>query len=156
MSLLIGNNLVVSMHYTLTDNDGNVLDSSEGSEPLAYLHGVGNIIPGLEKALTGKVKGDSLEVSVAPEEAYGESRPELVQVVDRAAFQGVEKVEAGMMFETQSPDGGVQRIMVKGVDGDAVTIDGNHPLAGVPLNFAVEIVEVREATEEEIAHGHSH
>ncbi len=156
MSLLIGNNLVVSMHYTLTDNDGNVLDSSEGSEPLAYLHGVGNIIPGLEKALTGKVKGDSLEVSVAPEEAYGESRPELVQVVNRAAFQGVEKVEAGMMFETQSPDGAVQRIMVKGVDGDEVTIDGNHPLAGVPLNFAVEIVEVREATEEEIAHGHSH
>ncbi len=156
MSLLIGNNLVVSMHYTLTDDDGNVLDSSEGSEPLAYLHGGGNIIPGLEKALTGKIKGDSLEVSVAPEEAYGESRPELVQVVNKAAFQGVDKVEAGMMFETQSPDGAVQRIMVKNVEGDEVTIDGNHPLAGVPLNFAVEIVEVREATEEEIAHGHSH
>jgi FKBP-type peptidyl-prolyl cis-trans isomerase SlyD len=156
MSLLIGNNLVVSMHYTLTDNDGNVLDSSEGAEPLAYLHGVGNIIPGLEKALTGKVQGDSLEVSVEPEEAYGESRPDLVQVVNKAAFQGVDKIEAGMMFETQSPEGAVQRIMVKNVEGDDVTIDGNHPLAGIPLNFAVEIVEVREATEEEIAHGHSH
>ncbi len=156
MSLLIGNNLVVSMHYTLTDNDGNVLDSSEGSEPLAYLHGVGNIIPGLEKALTGKVQGDSVEVSVAPEEAYGESRPDLVQVVNKAAFQGVDTIEAGMMFETQSPEGAVQRIMVKNVEGDDVTIDGNHPLAGIPLNFAVEIVEVREATEEEIAHGHSH
>ena len=156
MSLLIGDNLVVSMHYKLTDTDGNVLDSSEGTEPLAYLHGAGNIIPGLEKALVGKVQGDSLQVEVAPEEAYGELAPELIQVVDKAAFQGAESVDAGMMFETQAPDGSVQRITVKQVEGDEVTIDANHPLAGMHLTFNVDIVEVRAASEEEIAHGHTH
>ncbi len=156
MSLLIGDNLVVSMHYKLTDTDGNVLDSSEGTEPLAYLHGAGNIIPGLEKALVGKVQGDSLQVEVAPEEAYGELAPELIQVVDKAAFQGAESVDAGMMFETQAPDGSVQRITVKQVEGDEVTIDANHPLAGMHLTFSVDIVDVRAASEEEIAHGHTH
>jgi FKBP-type peptidyl-prolyl cis-trans isomerase SlyD len=156
MSLLIGDNLVVSMHYKLTDTDGNVLDSSEGTEPLAYLHGAGNIIPGLEKALVGKVQGDSLQVEVAPEEAYGELASELIQVVDKAAFQGAESVDAGMMFETQAPDGSVQRITVKQVEGDEVTIDANHPLAGMHLTFNVDIVEVRAASEEEIAHGHTH
>jgi FKBP-type peptidyl-prolyl cis-trans isomerase SlyD len=156
MSLLIGDNLVVSMHYKLTDTDGNVLDSSEGTEPLAYLHGAGNIIPGLEKALVGKVQGDSLQVEVAPEEAYGELASELIQVVDKAAFQGAESVDAGMMFETQAPDGSVQRITVKQVEGDEVTIDANHPLAGMHLTFNVDIVDVRAASEEEIAHGHTH
>ena len=156
MSLLIGDNLVVSMHYKLTDTDGNVLDSSEGAEPLAYLHGAGNIIPGLEKALVGKIQGDSLQVEVAPEEAYGELAPELIQVVDKAAFQGAESVDAGMMFETQAPDGSVQRITVKQVAGDEVTIDANHPLAGMHLTFSVDIVDVRAASEEEIAHGHTH
>ena len=156
MSLLIGDNLVVSMHYKLTDNDGNLLDSSEGAEPLAYLHGAGNIIPGLEKALVGKVQGDSLQVEVTPEEAYGELIPELIQVVDKAAFQGAESVDAGMMFETQAPDGSTQRIVVKQVEGDQVTIDANHPLAGMHLTFDVDIVEVRAASEEEIAHGHTH
>jgi FKBP-type peptidyl-prolyl cis-trans isomerase SlyD len=97
-----------------------------------------------------------MEVSIAPEDAYGELMPELIQVVDIAAFQGVDKIEPGMMFQTQSPAGDVQRITVKGVEGDSVTIDANHPLAGVPLNFAVEIVSVREATDEEKEHGHSH
>ncbi len=156
MSLLIGNNLVVTINYKLTDDAGNLLDSSEGSEPLAYLHGSGNIIPGLEKALTGKVEGDSLQVSVEPAEGYGEVIPELVQRVGRAAFQGVESVEPGMMFEAQAPDGSVQRIVVKEVEGDEVLIDANHPLAGVTLHFDVDIVGVREATEEELAHGHVH
>ena len=156
MSLSIGNNLVVSMHYKLTDNDGEVLDSSEGSEPLAYLHGAGNIISGLEKALVGKVEGDSLQVKVEPAEGYGEVMPELIQPVDIAAFQGVETVEVGMGFEAEGPDGSIQSIVVKKVEGDEVTIDANHPLAGVVLNFDVQIVDVREASEEEIAHNHVH
>ena len=156
MSLLIGDNLVVSMHYKLTDNEGNVLDSSEGSEPLTYLHGAGNIIPGLEKALVGKVEGDTQQVTVEPAEGYGEVMPELTQTVDKAAFQGVESVEVGMSFEAQTSDGSVQHIVVTKVDGEQVTVDANHPLAGVVLNFDVEIVSVREATEEEISHGHVH
>ncbi len=156
MTLLIGDNLVVSMHYKLTDDDGNVLDSSEGKQPLAYLHGAGNIIPGLENALVGKVAGDSLQVRVEPAEGYGEVMPELVQTIDKSAFQGVDSVEVGMAFQAQAQDGSVQRIVVKEIDGDKVTIDGNHPLAGVTLNFDVQIVGVREATEEELAHGHPH
>jgi len=156
MSLLIGDNLIVSMHYKLTDDAGNVLDSSEGSEPLAYLHGAGNIISGLEKELVGKVEGDSLQVRVEPVDGYGEVRPDLIQTVQRAVFQGVESVEPGMVFEAKAPDGSAQRIVVKNVEGDDVTIDANHPLAGVALNFDVDIVGVREATEEEVAHGHAH
>ncbi len=156
MSLLIGDNLVVSMHYKLTDDDGTVLDSSEGSEPLAYLHGSGNIIPGLEKALVGKVEGDSVQVKVEPAEGYGDVDPELVQTVNKAAFEGVESIEAGMAFQAEAPDGSVRSIVVKETNGDDVTIDANHPLAGFILHFDVEIVGVREATEEEVAHGHAH
>ena len=156
MSLLIGDNLVVSMHYKLTDDDGNVLDSSEGGDAMSYLHGAGNIIPGLEKALVGKVEKDTLDVKVEPADGYGVVVPELIQTIDKAAFEGVESLEPGMAFEAQGPDGQVQRIIVKKVEGDEVTVDGNHPLAGVTLNFAVEIVSVREATQEEIDHGHVH
>ena len=156
MSLLVGNNLVVSMHYKLTDNDGKVLDSSEGAEPLTYLHGAGNIIPGLEKELVGKTEGDSHQVKVEPSEGYGDINPELIQTVDIAAFQGVESVEVGMAFQAQAPDGSVQHITIKNVEGEEVTIDANHPLAGVTLNFDVEIISIREATDEEIDHGHVH
>jgi len=156
MSLLIGDNLVVSMHYKLTDDEGKVLDATDGTEPLEYLHGAGNLIPGLEKALVGKVAGSTLQVTVDPAEGYGDVMPELVQVVEIAAFQGVESVEVGMAFEAQAADGSVERIVVKEVEGDKVTIDANHPLAGVMLNFDVEVVGVREATEEEVAHGHVH
>ena len=156
MSLLIGDNVVVSMHYTLTNNDGDVLDSSEGGEPLSYLHGAGNLIPGLEKELTGKAAGASMQVSVTPEEAYGPVHDALIETVPRAAFQGVESIEPGMAFEASGNDGQSRRIVVTEVSGDDITIDGNHPLAGVALNFDVEIVAVRDATEEEIAHGHVH
>jgi len=156
MSLLIGDNLVVSMHYTLKDDEGNVIDSSAGAEPLTYLHGAGNIIPGLEKALVGKVQGDSMEVKVEPAEGYGDMVPELIQVIDKSAFQDVETIEPGMEFQAQSPDGQLRRIVVRAVEGDEVTIDGNHLLAGMDLHFAVEITAVREATEEEIEHGHAH
>jgi FKBP-type peptidyl-prolyl cis-trans isomerase SlyD len=156
MSLLIGENTVVSMHYKLTDNAGEVLDSSEGAQPLNYLHGAGNIIPGLERALVGKTEGDSLQVEIKPEDAYGEVQPDMIQVVPRAAFQGVESIEPGMAFEARGDGGAAQRIVVKEVSGDEITVDANHPLAGVELNFDVQIVNVRAATEEEIAHGHVH
>lgn len=156
MSLLIGDKVVVSMHYKLTDDDGTVLDSSEGSEPLTYLHGGGNIIPGLEKALIGKAEGSILHVKIEPAEAYGEIIPELIQTVERAAFQGIESVEVGMTFEAQGPNGIVQQIMAKNVDHDEITIDANHPLAGITLNFDVQIIKLRDATNEEIAHGHVH
>ena len=156
MSLLIGNKSVVSMHYKLTDDDGNVLDSSEVSKPLAYLHGSGNIVPGLEKALVGKVEGDSLQVRVEPAEGYGEVMPDGIKTIERAAFQGVESVEVGMTFDAKAPDGTAQRIVVKKVEGDEVTIDTNHPLAGVVLNFDIKIVGVRESTQEERTHGHAH
>jgi FKBP-type peptidyl-prolyl cis-trans isomerase SlyD len=156
MAIPIAENQVVSMHYTLTNDSGEVLDSSRGAQPLNYLHGAGNIIPGLERALLGKVEGDTLQVTVEPAEAYGELNPGLVQELDRAMFQGVESVETGMAFEARGPDGGVQRIVVTAVDGDRVTVDGNHPLAGQQLNFDVQVVAVRAATEEEIAHGHVH
>ena len=156
MSLLIGDNLVVSMHYTLTDDAGNVIDSSEGMDALTYLHGAGNIIPGLEKALVGKIEKDSVQVRIDPADAYGEEIPELIETIDKAAFQGVKTVEAGMSFEAKDPNGAIQQIVVKKVEGDQVTIDANHPLAGVALTFDVQIVSVREATEEEIDHGHVH
>ncbi len=156
MSLLIGENTVVSMHYKLTDNSGEVLDSSEGAQPLNYLHGAGNIIPGLEQALVGKTEGDSLQVEVKPEDAYGEVRPDMIQKVPRDAFQGVESIEPGMAFEARGEGGAPQRIVVKEVSGDEITVDANHPLAGVELNFDVQVVSVRAATDEEIAHGHVH
>ncbi len=156
MSLPIGDNIVATIHYKLTDNAGEVLDTSEGAEPLSYLHGAGNLIPGLEQALAGKTTGASLEVQVAPSEAYGEVQPELIETVPRTAFEGVESIEPGMAFEARSADGQARRIVVTGVEEDEVTVDGNHPLAGVELNFDVTVVDVREASEEEINHGHVH
>ncbi|HEY0915586.1 MAG TPA: peptidylprolyl isomerase [Solimonas sp.] len=148
-------NSVVSMHYTLTNNKGEVLDSSQGGDPLTYLHGSGNIIPGLEKALTGKQVGDKLQVTVEPAEGYGVHDEALVQQVPKRAFQGVPNIEPGMTFHAQSSQGPM-RVTVTAVQGDMVTVDGNHPLAGETLNFDVEITEVRAATLEEIAHGHVH
>lgn len=156
MSQQISENSVVNIHYELKDDQGNVLDSSKDSQPLSYLHGAGNIIPGLEKALDGKTEEDSFQVRLEPTEAYGEVMPELIQTLPKSAFQGVENVEVGMNFEAQGPNGQVQRVQVKDVQDGEVTIDANHPLAGVPLNFDIDVVDVREATEEEIAHGHAH
>ena len=144
------------MHYTLTDDAGTVIDSSANADPLTYLQGAGNIIPGLENALLGLRAGDQREVRVAPEEGYGLVIAELVQQVPVEMFQGVEKIEPGMTFQAQDQSGYIQRVEVKSVDGNMVTIDANHPLAGQHLNFNVAIVEVRPATEEEIEHGHVH
>ena len=156
MSLLIGKNSVVTLNYTLTDDAGKVLDSSDGSKPMMYLHGSGQIVPGLEKALVGKTEGDALKVRVEPADAYGEVIPNGMKTIERAAFEGVDVVEVGMAFEAQAPDGSAQHIMVTKVEGDNVTIDINHPLAGVALNFDVKIESVRDATKEELEHGHSH
>lgn len=151
----IAQNAVVSFHYTLTNNEGEVLDSSEGREPLAYIHGAGNIVPGLEKELDGKTSGDELKVAVSPEEGYGEVQEALVQEVPREAFQGVADIEAGMQFQAQT-QGGPLMVTVTKVEGDTVTVDGNHPLAGETLNFDVQITNVREASAEELEHGHVH
>lgn len=146
---------VVYIHYTLTNDTGEVLDSSPDAEPLAYLHGAGNIIPGLESALTGKQAGDKLNVRVDPAAGYGERDERLVQEVPKSAFQGVADIQPGMAFNAQSSQGPM-RVVVTRVAGDMVTVDGNHPLAGEALNFDVEVAEVRDASSEELSHGHVH
>ena len=156
MSLLIGDNLVVSIHYELTDDDGNVLDSSRDAEPLTYLHGTGNLIPGLESELVGKVAGDTLQVRLEPDKGYGHIVPGLIRTVERAVLQTLEPLEEGMAFQSQAPDGSVQYNVVKELGDKEVTIDGNHPLAGATLNFDINVINVREATDEETAHGHAH
>jgi FKBP-type peptidyl-prolyl cis-trans isomerase SlyD len=146
----------VSIHYTLTNEQGEKLDSSEGQDPLRYLHGASNIIPGLENALVGKTTGEKVSVTVQPEDAYGEINPEMIQIVPREAFEGIDDIQAGMQFQASGPDGQTQVVTIKAVGEEGVTVDGNHPLAGQVLNFDVSIEEVRDATEEEIAHGHVH
>ncbi len=151
----IAKDAVVTIDYTLTDEEGTVLDSSEGHEPLAYIHGVGNIIPGLERALEGRSAGDSLKVSVQPEDGYGERNDALTQVVPRERFELDDEIAVGMQFHTPT-SGGMQVVTVVAVEGDEVTVDANHPLAGVTLNFDVTVAEVRPATPEELSHGHVH
>lgn len=148
-------NKVVNIHYTLTNDAGEVLDSSRGQSPLAYIHGLGNIIPGLENALEGRVAGDKFKIRIAPEDAYGARNDELVQAVPRSAFEGIDEIRPGMQFQAQSPEG-VQLVTVVEVIGDQVVLDGNHPMAGVTLNFDVEVADVRDATPEELDHGHVH
>ncbi|MFJ4650078.1 peptidylprolyl isomerase [Nocardia sp. NPDC088792] len=153
--MVIDSDKVVSIEYTLTDDADEVLDTSVGDTPLVYLHGADNIVPGLERALHGKTVGDEVNVVVEPEDAYGEFEAELVSVVDRSMFD-LDELEAGMQFEAEAPDGDTQIVTIVDVDGDDVTIDGNHPLAGQRLHFAVKVVDVRDATEEELTHGHPH
>ena len=151
----IAKNTVVSFDYTLKNDNGDVLDSSEGGQPLAYLHGAGNIIPGLEQALDGRQAGDAFQVSIEAADAYGDVDEELTQVVPRNLFQGVDQIEVGMQFQAQTAEG-VQVVRIAAVDGDDVTIDANHPLAGERLHFDVNVAEVREASSEELEHGHVH
>jgi len=151
----VADNMAVSIHYTLTNDDGEVLDSSIGDEALVYLHGGGNIISGLEKALYGKVAGDKFNVRIAPEDAYGELMEEMIQVISRDMFEGIDNIEVGMQFHADVSSGsGV--VTVVNIEDDEITIDGNHPLAGLALTFDVEVIDVRAATEEEAAHGHIH
>ena len=151
----IKDNCVVAMHYTLTNDQGEVLDSSEGREALKFLQGAHNIIIGLEKALDGKKTGDSFEVTVEPEEAYGVRHEQMIQKVPNSAFQGVENLEVGMSFQAETEQGPVPVKITEVVD-DVVTVDGNHELAGERLTFKVSIEDVREATQEEMEHKHAH
>jgi len=153
--MLIANDKVVSIHYTLTNKDGNVIDTSDGREPLTYIQGKQNIIPGLENALAGKDVGDKVNVTVPPAEAYGEKSLEMIQEIPRSAFGDIQDLQPGMQFQMQSPNGPVM-ITITNVADDKVVVDGNHPLAGESLTFDVEIMEIREATEEELSHGHVH
>jgi FKBP-type peptidyl-prolyl cis-trans isomerase SlyD len=151
----IAQDSVVSIHYTLTSDTGEVIDSSSGGDPLAYLQGHGNLIPGLERELQGKQTGDTLKVRIAPADAYGEQDASLIQDVPRAAFGANASIQVGMQFHAQSNQG-ERTVTITKVADDTVTVDGNHPLAGQHLNFDVEIIDVRAATEEELSHGHVH
>lgn len=151
----ISKDLVASIHYTLKNDAGELLDSSEGQAPLEYLHGAHNLVPGLEKELDGKAIGDSFSARVACEEGYGEHDEALLQELPRDMFGGIDTIEVGMEFHAQTQHG-QQIVAVTKVEGDTITVDGNHPLAGVALNFDIEVVDIREATAEELEQGHVH
>ena len=152
----IADNCVVFMNYTLTDDEGKTIDSNVGGDPMPYLPGGNNIVSGLEKALTGLKTGETVNVAVQPDEGYGPVIPEAIQTIDKDAFGDMDDIQAGMQFQAQGPEGQIQIITIKEVTDDGILVDGNHPLAGQVLNFEVEIMEVREATGEELEHGHPH
>ncbi len=151
----IADQSVVSIHYTLKDDKGTVLDSSSGGEPLVYLHGASNIIPGLEEALVGKKTGDKLNVTVPPEKAYGQRDERMVQRIPKTQFPDPERLKMGMQFQVSSNQGPVILTVVGLEEGDVV-VDGNPELAGQTLHFEVEVHDVREATADELQHGHAH
>jgi FKBP-type peptidyl-prolyl cis-trans isomerase SlyD len=153
--MTIQKNTVVTIEYTLTDETGALIESSDGREPLTYLHGVGNIIPGLETSLEGKSPGETLKVSVPPADAYGEWDQGKIVDIPKTQFSGVDDVQVGMQFGVHS-SAGEQIVTVTKVEGDNVTVDANHPLAGKTLNFDVKVVGVREPTSDELDHGHVH
>ena len=150
----VADKTVVSIDYTLTNDAGEVLDSSKGAEALTYIHGSGQIIPGLENALAGKQQGDSFKVRLEANDAYGERDESKVMTASRAQFGG-EEPEVGLQVSSDGPDGD-QVLRIVSVEDDVVTLDGNHPLAGVPLTFDVTVVGVRAATKQELKHGHAH
>ena len=154
--MVIVDKSIVTIHFKLTDSDGKVLDSSEEREPLVYMHGTNSLIPGLERELEGKTTGDKMQVTVQPEDGYGKINPDLIQQVPRSAFQGVEDIQPGMQFEAKSTEGHSHLITVQEVAEENITVNGNHPLAGQVLHFDISVEDVREATEEEISHGHAH
>lgn len=151
----VAKNKVISIDYTLTDAQGTELDSSQGRGPFAYIHGIGNIIPGLEAALEGKSKGDQVNAVIPPEKAYGTRDENLVQNLSRSQFDTDQEIQVGMQFQAMS-EGGPRVVTVVSVDADNVTIDANHPLAGVTLHFDVTVKEIREASDDELSHGHVH
>ncbi|MGO2372030.1 MAG: FKBP-type peptidyl-prolyl cis-trans isomerase [Pseudoalteromonas prydzensis] len=152
--MIIAANKVVKMHYSVMDNDKNSIDNSFDGEPLIFIVGTGYLIQGLEDALQGKEAGDTLSVTVPPEQGYGERHDELMQAVPKSMFEGME-IEVGMQFRASTDDGD-QSVMIIDIQEDEVIVDGNNPLAGTTLNFDVEILEVRDATPEELEHGHVH
>jgi len=153
--MTIGNESVATLNYTLKNDKGELLDTSEGREPLVYLHGVGALIPGLEAELAGKSVNDKLQVVISPENAYGNRQEDLLRVVSKEGFQGEEELIEGMRVQLDTDQGPVIAVVTKIEDND-VTLDLNHPLADVTLHFDVEIIDVRAATTDEISHGHVH
>lgn len=151
----IAKNRVVAIDYTLSDSAGNVLDSSRGGQPLVYLHGVGSLVPGLESALEGQASGASISVTIPPEKAYGTRDEALVQPVPRERFVGIEDLEVGKQLQAQT-EVGPRIVKVVEITDESVTIDANHELAGMTLHFDITVVEVREATPDELNHGHAH
>ena len=147
---------VVTMHYTLKNDTGEVVDSSEGKEPLPFLQGHGNIIPGLETALEGSMVGDKLDVTVEPEEAYGLRIQDAIQEIPSSALKGVDNVEVGMQLQSQDEQGNPFVVVVTKIEEETITVDANHPLAGETLHFSVSIESIRDAQEEELSHGHVH
>ena len=151
----IAPNKVVVLHYAVSDSEGTLIDSSYDHSPLAIIHGTGYLIPGLEEALVDHVVGDKFEVSVDAENAYGQRHDGFVQTVPKAMFENIEDLDVGTQLRATT-DEGEQTVIVIDVTDDAITVDGNHPLAGIDLQFDVEILEIRDATEDELAHGHVH
>lgn len=151
----IKENAVVGMHYHLTDDGGQVLDTSKGKEPLYFISGLGHIIPGLDKELQGKKTGDKFNAVIEPDMAYGERDDNMIQKIPKTQFEAPGEIEVGMQFEVQTEVGALL-VNVSAVEGDEITVDGNHPLAGVRLTFDIEVTEVRDATKEELEHGHVH
>ncbi len=152
----IAHNAVVSLDYTLTDDDGKVIDQSDESEPLEYLHGHGQIVPGLERALEGQDDGQSLEVSVAPADGYGVRDEKKKMTIPRADLPSDLVPEVGMHLSGEGQDGNLVPLWIVDVQADHVALDGNHPLAGQTLHFQIHVRAVRQATSEELSHGHAH
>jgi len=150
----IEKNKVVGIHYTLTDDEKNQRDTSKGKDPLYFIQGIGNLIIGLEEELEGKALGDKFVASIAPEKGYGVHNPELIQELPKKQF-GKDEVKEGMQYRADGPKG-AQIIKIVKVNGDNVTVDGNHELAGKTLHFDVEVMEIRDASKEELEHGHVH
>lgn len=152
----ISNDCVVAIHYTLTDDNGATLDSSSGGEPLQYLHGARGLIPGLEQQLEGREAGHEFTASIQPEDAYGVQDAQLVQEVPLQALAEIENLTVGMQLQSRAPDGNVQMLVVEAIGEESATLNANHPLAGQVLHFEVSVASVREASEEEVEHGHPH
>lgn len=153
---MITNGKVVNLVYSLTNAEGEILDSATESDPFTYLHGASQIVPGLEAGLEGLKIGDKKKIKVLAKDGYGEVDPNLKLSVNRSQFPKEMQIEPGMQFETTSPDGHGMVFTIESVEGDKVFIDGNHPMAGQDLNFSIEVVAVRDASAEELEHGHAH
>jgi FKBP-type peptidyl-prolyl cis-trans isomerase SlyD len=153
---VVGANKVVGFHYTLMNTKGAQLESSHGGEPMTYLHGAENIVPGLERQMEGKTIGDKFEAKIPPEEGYGVRDERAAQAVPRNSFPTDVEIEVGAQFTAEGPDGSIMPVWVTAVDKDSVHIDRNHPLAGETLHFKIELVSIRDASKEEVAHGHPH
>ena len=155
-NMKVGKDKVVLMHYTLKNDAGDVIDSSDGADPLPFLQGHGNIIPGLESALEGSKVGDKLDVSIKPVEGYGLRMKDAIQEIPSSALKGVDEVKVGMQLQSQDQDGNAFLVNVTKIEDDKITVDANHPLAGQTLHFSVSIESIRKAAAEELSHGHVH